>query len=43
MANLADYTFIYETENKVDFKTQLMLKLSLTKSRNVQGSLSVLA
>jgi len=43
MTNLADYKFIHENQNKVEFETQLMMKLFITKSPNVQGSLSLSA
>ena len=39
MANLVDCTFIHKTQNKVEFETQLMLKLITTRSPNVQGVL----
>jgi len=37
MANLADYKFIHETQGKVEFETQLMLKLFMKRSPNVQA------
>ena len=43
MANLADYTFTHETQNQVEFETELMLKLIMTRSPYVQGSLSLSA
>ena len=42
-ANLADYKFIHETPNKVEVETQLLLKLFMARSPNVQGSLSLSA